>query len=109
MYKNLFSVGGITLISRAAGFLRDVMLGALLGAGLLADAFVVAQRLPNHFRAIFGEGAWNAAFVPTYSRVLHGEGLEGARRFSGQIFVGLLVLQVVLLVLALAFTPALID
>jgi putative peptidoglycan lipid II flippase len=109
MYKNLLSVGGITLLSRAAGFLRDVLLGALLGAGLLADAFVVAQRLPNHFRAIFGEGAWNAAFVPTYSRVLESEGLDGARRFSGQIFVGLLILQIGLLALALGFTPGLID
>src|SRR5271165_2219878 len=109
MYKNLLSVAGITLLSRAAGFLRDVMLGAILGAGLLADAFVVAQRLPNHFRAIFGEGAWNAAFVPTYSRVLHTEGLDGARRFSGQIFAGLLFLQIGLLILALAFTPVLID
>jgi putative peptidoglycan lipid II flippase len=109
MYKSLLSVGGITLLSRAAGFIRDIFLGALLGAGLLADAFVVAQRLPNHFRAIFGEGAWNAAFVPTYSRVLHGEGLDGARRFSGQIFVGLLILQIGLLALASAFTPTLID
>ncbi len=109
MYKSLLSVAGITLLSRAAGFLRDILLGAVLGAGLLADAFVVAQRLPNHFRAIFGEGAWNAAFVPTYSRVLQGEGLESARRFSGQIFVGLLLLQIVLLALALAFTPGLID
>lgn len=109
MYKNLLSVGGLTLLSRATGFLRDVVLGAVLGAGLLADAFVVAQRLPNHFRAIFGEGAWNAAFVPTYSRVLQGEGLEGARRFSGQIFVGLLILQLILLALAFVFTPTLID
>ncbi|ACK49348.1 integral membrane protein MviN [Methylocella silvestris BL2] len=109
MYKSLLSVGGFTLMSRAAGFLRDIVLGAVLGAGLLADAFVVAQRLPNHFRAIFGEGAWNAAFVPTYSQVLQGEGLDGARRFSGQIFVGLLVCQLVLLALALLFTPAFVD
>lgn len=109
MYKSLLSVGGLTLLSRAAGFLRDIMLGAILGAGLLADAFVVAQRLPNHFRAIFGEGAWNAAFVPTYSRVLHGEGLGGARLFSGQIFMGLLLSQIVLLALAWGFTPTLID
>ncbi len=40
------------------------MLAAVLGAGLNADAFVVAFRLPNHFRAIFGEGAFNAAYVP---------------------------------------------
>ena len=52
MYKHLLSVGGFTLLSRITGFLRDVMLGAILGAGLAADAFVIAFRLPNHFRAI---------------------------------------------------------
>ena len=65
MYRDLFSVAGLTLLSRVTGFLRDVMLGAVLGAGLAADAFYVAFRLPNHFRAIFGEGAFNAAFVPS--------------------------------------------
>lgn len=109
MYKSLLSVGGFTLLSRAAGFLRDIVLGAVLGAGLLADAFVVAQRLPNHFRAIFGEGAWNAAFVPSYAQVLQSEGLFGARIFSGQIFLGLLASQILLLALAWAFTPYLVD
>ena len=65
MLGNLFSVAGYTLLSRVTGFLRDVMLGAVLGAGMLADAFYVAFRLPNHFRAIFGEGAFNAAYVPS--------------------------------------------
>jgi len=68
MYKSLVSVGGLTLLSRGAGFLRDILLGAILGAGLLNDAFVIAQRLPNHFRTIFGEGAFNSAYVPSYAR-----------------------------------------
>jgi putative peptidoglycan lipid II flippase len=109
MYKGLISVGGLTLLSRAAGFLRDVLLGAVLGAGLLADAFFVAQRLPNHFRTIFGEGAFNSAYVPSYLRVLHSEGLARARLFSGQIFVGLLASQILVAALAFAFTPYLID
>lgn len=109
MYKSLVSVGGLTLLSRAAGFFRDVLLGAVLGAGLIADAFVVAQRLPNHFRTIFGEGAFNSAYVPAYARVLETEGLARARLFSGQIFLGLLASQILLLALALFFTPALID
>jgi putative peptidoglycan lipid II flippase len=109
MYKSLISVGGLTLLSRAAGFLRDVLLGAVLGAGLIADAFVVAQRLPNHFRTIFGEGAFNSAYVPSYAQVLESEGLSRARLFSGQIFLGLLGSQILFLVLALAFTPGLID
>lgn len=109
MYKGLLSVGGFTLLSRVVGFLRDVALGAVLGVGMLADAFLVAQKLPNHFRAIFGEGAWNAAFVPTYSRVLQTEGVDSARRFSGQIFVALLATQILLLALAWGFTPTLVD
>ena len=91
MYRNLFSVGGFTLLSRGAGFFRDVLLGAILGAGLLDDAFVVAQRLPNHFRAIFGEGAWNAALCQPIRMFCTAKAFDGARRFAGQIFIGLLV------------------
>ncbi len=109
MLKNLLSVGVFTLVSRVTGFLRDIALGSILGAGLLADAFVVAQRLPNHFRAIFGEGAFNAAYVPSYARILHGEGLAGARNFAGQVFSLLLLSQIVVLALAWAFTPDLVD
>ena len=81
----------------------------MLGAGLHADAFVVAFRLPNHFRAIFGEGAFNAAYVPCYSRVLTSEGAQAGRRFASQIFTLLLASQIILLALALVFTPQLID
>ncbi len=108
MYRDLFSVAGLTLLSRVTGFLRDVVLGAVLGAGLLADAFYVAFRLPNHFRAIFGEGAFNAAFVPSYSRVLETEGAAEAKAFSSQILTLLFASQVVLLALAWAFTPGLV-
>ena len=76
---------------------------------MLADAFVVAQRLPNHFRTIFGEGAFNSAYVPSYARVLQSEGLARARLFSGQIFLGLLASQILVVALAFAFTPYLID
>ena len=109
MYKSLVSVGALTLLSRGAGFFRDVLLGAVLGAGVLADAFVVAQRLPNHFRTIFGEGAFNSAYVPSYSQVLESEGVFSARLFAGQIFLGLLLSQLIVVALAFAFTPALID
>jgi putative peptidoglycan lipid II flippase len=109
MLKSFLSVGGFTLLSRVTGFLRDIALGAILGAGLLADAFVVAQKLPNHFRAIFGEGAFNAAYVPSYARVLHGEGLPAARGFAGQVVTLLLLSQLVVLALAWAFTPELVD
>ncbi len=108
MYRNLLSVAGMTLLSRVTGFLRDVMLGAILGAGALADAFYIAFRLPNHFRAIFGEGAFNAAFVPSYARVLETQGDASARRFGGQILSLLLLSQIVLLGLAWGFTSELV-
>ena len=69
MIDRIFTVGGLTLLSRVTGFARDIMLAAVLGAGPVADAFFVALRLPNHFRAIFAEGAFNAAFVPAYARI----------------------------------------
>ncbi len=109
MYRSLLSVGGFTLLSRATGFLRDVVLSAVVGGGLLADAFFVAFRLPNHFRAIFGEGAFNAAYVPSYSQLLEGRGERSAHVFSNQIFTLLLASQVVLLALAWIFMPTLVD
>jgi putative peptidoglycan lipid II flippase len=109
MFKSLASVGLFTLLSRATGFVRDILLARVLGAGLLADAFVVAFRLPNHFRAIFGEGAFNAAFVPTYSKALEQDGQTVARRFSGDVAALLLVSQIVVLALAWIFTPQLVG
>ncbi|HRY04276.1 MAG TPA: lipid II flippase MurJ, partial [Beijerinckiaceae bacterium] len=109
MIRNLLSVGGFTLLSRITGFARDIVLAATLGAGFMTDAFVVAFRLPNHFRAIFGEGAFNAAFVPSYARVLETEGVDEAKKFSSRIFTLLLASQVLLLILALVFTPFFVD
>jgi putative peptidoglycan lipid II flippase len=105
MLKRIFTVGGYTLLSRVTGFARDIMLAAILGAGPVADAFFVALRLPNHFRAIFAEGAFNAAFVPAYAHV-HGErGDASARLFADRIFTLLFVSQLVLLILAWLFMP----
>ena len=107
--RRIFTVGGFTLLSRITGFMRDIMLAALLGAGPVADAFFVALRLPNHFRAIFAEGAFNAAFVPAYSRIREQDGPDPAKIFADRIFTLLLGSQIVLLVLALAFTSDVIS
>ena len=105
MLGRIFTVGGYTLLSRLTGFARDIMLAAILGAGPVADAFFVALRLPNHFRAIFAEGAFNAAFIPAYAHV-HGKGGEtSARLFANRIFTLLFLSQVVLLVVAWLFMP----
>src|SRR5260370_8224164 len=105
MLGRIFTVGGYTFLSRLTGFARDIMLAAILGAGPVADAFFVALRLPNHFRAIFAEGAFNAAFVPAYAHV-HGErGEKSAKLFADRIFTLLFVSQVILLIVAWLFMP----
>jgi putative peptidoglycan lipid II flippase len=108
MIDRILTVGGYTLVSRVTGFLRDIVMAAVLGAGPVADAFLVAFRLPNHFRAIFAEGAFSAAFVPAYARIRVESGAEKARLFADRIFTLLLVTQLVLLALAVVFTPAVI-
>ncbi len=108
MIGRFLTVGGLTLVSRITGFARDVVLAAILGAGPVADAFFVALRLPNHFRAIFAEGAFNAAFVPAYARVRERGGTDPARLFADRIFTMLFASQVALLAIALAFMPAVI-
>src|ERR1700758_4834673 len=100
MGRGILTVGGFTLVSRAAGFLRDILMAAVLGAGPVADAFLVAFRLPNHFRVIFAEGAFSAAFVPAYARIRVEGGAEKARAFADRIFTLLLVTQLVVLALA---------
>jgi putative peptidoglycan lipid II flippase len=106
MIGRIFTVGGLTLLSRLTGFARDILLAAVLGAGPVADAFFVAWRLPNHFRAIFAEGAFNAAFVPAYARIRTSGGIGQAQAFADRIFALLFASQLLLLVIALAFTPA---
>ena len=70
------TVGGFTLLSRLVGFVRDIVLSAVLGSGAVADAFFVAFKLPNFFRRLFAEGAFSAAFVPLFSRELQGHGRD---------------------------------
>ncbi len=108
MLGRIFTVGGYTLLSRLTGFARDIMLAAILGAGPVADAFFVALRLPNHFRAIFAEGAFNAAFVPAYAQ-LYGQNATSAKLFANRIFTLLFGAQIVLLVVAWLFMPQVIG
>ena len=109
MYRNFFSVGAFTALSRLTGFLREIAIGALMGQTALADAYFVALRLPNQFRAIFGEGAFNSAYVPTYSRVLVTAGDESATLFASRILTLLTLSQLALLALAYWQMPALVQ
>jgi len=98
MLRGVLTVGGWTMASRILGFARDVLIAAVLGAGPLADAFFVALRLPNLFRRLFGEGAFNAAFVPAFVQVLTQDGPAAASRLARRmatllaVWLGLLCL-----------------
>jgi putative peptidoglycan lipid II flippase len=90
----------MTVVSRVLGFARDVLIAAVLGAGPVADAFFVAFRVPNLFRRLFAEGAFNAAFIPLFAKRFHGEGGEAAARtFAEQALAGLTLVLVVLTIL----------
>lgn len=102
------SVGAATMASRVLGFLRDGMIAAALGTGPVADAFVVAFRLPNLFRRLFAEGAFNSAFVPLYARALEEGGPAGARRFAGEVFAALAFVLALFTALAMAAAPLLV-
>ncbi len=106
LLKNFATVGGATMTSRMLGFVRDLMLAAAVGTGPVADAFVVAFRLPNLFRRLFAEGAFNSAFVPLFGRAVEEEGEEGARKFAGEICSALVFCLLVLTALAQIFMPA---
>src|SRR5262249_6345823 len=94
---------------RARGLARDIALAYFLGPGPIPDAFLVAWRLPNHFRAIFAEGAFNSAFVPAYARIREQKGGEAVRGFADRIFTLMVATQVVLLAAALAFMPLVVE
>jgi putative peptidoglycan lipid II flippase len=96
LYRATGTIGGLTLVSRIAGFARDMLLARILGPGMAADSFFVAFQLPNIFRRLFAEGAFSAAFVPLFSRKLGKDGnLDEAERFSSEVvsvFVPVLLL-----------------
>jgi putative peptidoglycan lipid II flippase len=92
--RAIATVGSFTLLSRFVGFVRDIVLSAVLGSGAVADAFFVAFKLPNFFRRLFAEGAFSAAFVPLFARELHGKGRDEALAFARQAHAALLVVLV---------------
>lgn len=109
MFRKILSVGGWTLVSRLTGFIRDVVIAAVMGIGPVADAFLVALRIPNHFRAIFSEGAFNSAFLPTYAQVLETEGVAPARSFASRITTLMLIVQIVVLAAAFIGMPVVVT
>ena len=105
LYRGFATVGGMTVVSRVLGFVRDILIAAVLGASAISDAFFVAIRVPNMFRRIFAEGAFNAAFVPLYAKHLHEDGETAARAFAARALAGLTAVLVAFVVLAEIAAP----
>jgi putative peptidoglycan lipid II flippase len=106
LVRGFLTVGSWTLLSRVAGFARDVMMAAYLGTGPAAEAFLVAFSLPNMFRRFFAEGAFNMAFVPIFAKKL--EGGEDARTFASDAFSGLASLLIAFSALGTLAMPGLV-
>ena len=93
-----------TLISRILGYLRDILFAISLGSGPLADVFFVAFRIPNTFRRLFGEGSFNAAFIPSYSKELV-KGKKKSENFANNVFNILTIFLLALVILIELFMP----
>ncbi len=96
LLRNSLINAGFTLISRFAGFARDLVIAAYLGASgnIMADAYATAQNFPNLFRRIFAEGAFSTAFVPSYSAALERDGKEAADRMAHEAMATLVFITV---------------
>jgi putative peptidoglycan lipid II flippase len=105
LYRAFATVGSLTMVSRLLGFARDILIAAGLGTGAVADAFFVAFRFPNLFRRLFGEGAFNAAFVPLFAKRLEGDGADAAWSFAEEAMGGLLSVLLVTSALAMIAMP----
>ncbi|SLN14789.1 putative peptidoglycan biosynthesis protein MurJ [Roseivivax jejudonensis] len=106
LLTGVLTVGVWTLLSRVLGLVREIVILALIGPGPVMDAFVAAFRLPNMFRRFFAEGAFNAAFVPMFSKRLEAD--ESPLDFGSSALSGLGFVLLILSAVAMIFMPALV-
>lgn len=99
LVKSTAIIGSLTLLSRVLGLIRDILLARFLGAGLINDALITATKLPNLFRRMFAEGAFNAAFIPLYAKRLETKGEANAGQFAGEVFSALFLVVALIVVL----------
>lgn len=98
LIKSTAIIGSLTMVSRVLGLVRDILMARFLGAGIISDALFTAIKLPNLFRRMFAEGAFNSAFVPLYARRIEEEGDEAAATFAGEAMSALFLLVAVIVI-----------
>lgn len=101
------TISGFTLMSRVLGVARDVMIARFVGTGVVADAFFAAFRFPNMFRRIFGEGAFNSAFVPLFGKRVAEDGRNSAMNFANNAFSALFYTLGIITLIAIPLMAAL--
>ena len=98
-------LGSTTLISRIFGFVRDMVVARVFGAGMVADAFFIAYRIPALLRELFAEGSMSAAFIPVFSGYLHEQGREEALKVAKSTFTILIIILLIITVIGIAAAP----
>lgn len=102
-------VSGATFVSRVLGYIRDMLIAHGFGAGLAADAFFVAFRIPNMARELLGEGALSAAFIPVFTETLTKRGRPSAFRMAAAAFWMLSLILVVICAVGIVSAPILVN
>lgn len=102
------TVGAMTLISRVLGFVRDMVIARVFGAGIATDAFFVAFRIPNFLRRLFGEGGFTQAFVPVFTQYKEQHGIAAARDLAAHVIGTLAGILIALTAICVAFAPVLV-
>ena len=107
--KVISIISSLTLLSRVLGYLRDLLIAKVIGAGLISDCFFIAFKLPNLFRRLFAEGSMNSAFIPVVSGVREKVGKIEADQFFSKIFSMLIIFLFFFVILLEIFTPLVIS
>ncbi len=110
MFLKIISIlGSLTFLSRILGYVRDLLIARIMGAGLVSDAFFISFKLPNLFRRLFAEGSMNAAFIPIVSGIKSKFGKKRSDEFFSLIFSSLLIFLFFLLIVVEIFMPLIIK
>lgn len=107
IFKSLATVSGMTMVSRVLGFVRQILMAGVIGAGgnPVADAFWAAFRLPNMFRRLFAEGAFHAAFIPMFQGRRVEQGDAAAKAFAEEVLASLIFILTLLTALVELAAP----
>ncbi len=109
LFKIISIVGSLTFLSRVLGYIRDLLIARVIGAGMVSDCFFVSFKLPNLFRRLFGEGAMNSAFIPVVSGIRSKSGRKNSDIFFSKILSILIVFLLFFVIFAEIFMPLIIT